>query len=91
MPWLHEFLKFVSRSNRGSRATPGIRVLASVLSAVLVFGTVAPGKVADLVFVDGNPLADIRDVAKVRKVMKTGRLYEIDALTRFPVAADAMR
>jgi hypothetical protein len=43
MPWLHEFLKFVSRSNRGSRATPGIRVLATVLSAVLVFGTVAPG------------------------------------------------
>ncbi len=43
MPWLHEFLKFVSRSNRGSRATPGTRALATVLSAVLVFGTVAPG------------------------------------------------
>lgn len=43
MPWLHEFLKFVSRSNRRSRATLGIRALATVLSAVLVFGTVAPG------------------------------------------------
>ena len=43
MPWLHEFLKFVSPSNRGSRATPGTRALATVLSAVLVFGTVAPG------------------------------------------------
>jgi LysM domain len=43
MPWLHEFLKFVSRSNRRSRTTPRIRVLATVLSAVLVFGTVAPG------------------------------------------------
>jgi hypothetical protein len=43
MPWLHEFLKFVSRSNRGSRAPLGIRVLAAGLSAVLVFGTVAPG------------------------------------------------
>lgn len=43
MPWLHEFLKSVSRSNRRSRATLGIRVLASVLSAVLVFGSLAPG------------------------------------------------
>ncbi len=43
MPWLHEFLKFVSRSNRRSRATLGIRVLATVLSAVLVFGSLAPG------------------------------------------------
>ena len=43
MPWLHEFLKFISRSNRRSRATLGIRALATVLSAVLVFGTVAPG------------------------------------------------
>lgn len=64
---------------------------AELLGMADDLGTVAPGKVADLVFVDGNPLADIRDVAKVRKVMKTGRLYEIDALTRFPVAADAMR
>ncbi|HSS32688.1 MAG TPA: LysM domain-containing protein [Solirubrobacterales bacterium] len=43
MPWLHEFLKFVSRSNRRPRATLGIRVLATVLSAVLVFGSLAPG------------------------------------------------
>lgn len=43
MPWLHEFLKSISRSNRRSRATLGIRVLATVLSAVLAFGSVAPG------------------------------------------------
>lgn len=43
MPWLHEFLKFVSRLNRRSRATLGIRVLATVLSAALVFGSLAPG------------------------------------------------
>lgn len=43
MPWLHEFLKSISRSNRRSRATLGVRVLATVLSAILVFGTVAPG------------------------------------------------
>jgi hypothetical protein len=43
MPWLHEFLKSMSHSNRRSRATPGMRVLATVLSAVLAFGSVAPG------------------------------------------------
>lgn len=43
MPWLHEFLKSISRSNRRSRATLGIRALATVLSAVLAFGSVAPG------------------------------------------------
>lgn len=43
MPWLHEFLKFVPRSNRRSRATLGIRVLATVLTAALTFGSVAPG------------------------------------------------
>lgn len=43
-------------------------------------GTVEPGKIADLVFVEGNPLDDIRNASKVRKVMKTGRLYTIEEL-----------
>lgn len=36
-------------------------------------GTLVPGKRADLVVVEGNPLADIRCVGKVRAVMKAGR------------------
>ncbi|WEK43978.1 MAG: amidohydrolase family protein [Candidatus Sphingomonas colombiensis] len=43
-------------------------------------GTVEVGKIADLVFVEGNPLEDIRNASKVRKVMKTGRLYTIEQL-----------
>jgi len=43
-------------------------------------GTVAPGKVADLVFVDGDPLTDIRDAMKVRDVMVNGFLYSLDEL-----------
>jgi hypothetical protein len=36
-------------------------------------GTIAPGKVADLVLLDANPLADIRNVAKVHGVWRAGR------------------
>jgi imidazolonepropionase-like amidohydrolase len=38
------------------------------------FGTVEPGKLADLVVVDGNPLQDIRNTRNIRLVMKEGRI-----------------
>jgi Tol biopolymer transport system component/imidazolonepropionase-like amidohydrolase len=62
-------------------------VPAEMLGVARDLGTVEPGKIADLVFVEGNPLVDIRDASKVRKVMKSGRLYDIDEITSFPVAA----
>ena len=64
-------------------------VPAEVLGVARDLGSVEPGKIADLVLVDGNPLTDIRDASKVRKVMKAGQLYDIDDLTTFPVAEDA--
>ena len=36
------------------------------------FGTIAPGKAADLVIVDGNPAKNIADVEKVETVFKDG-------------------
>ncbi len=38
-------------------------------------GTVAPGFAADLIVLDANPLDDIRNVSRVRFVMKRGVLY----------------
>jgi hypothetical protein len=38
-------------------------------------GTVTPGKLADLAFIDGDPLARIEDLAKIHSVMKNGRIY----------------
>jgi imidazolonepropionase-like amidohydrolase len=39
-------------------------------------GTIETGKRADLILVDGNPLADIRDLRKVSRVVANGRLYD---------------
>ena len=43
-------------------------------------GTIEPGKLADLVVVDGDPLADITATRKVRRVIANGRLYELNQL-----------
>jgi imidazolonepropionase-like amidohydrolase len=45
----------------------------------------APGKLADLIVVDGDPLGDIKDLYKVTGVMKGGRLYSQEQiLAGFP-------
>ena len=67
---------------------------ATINPAVLMgagqdLGTVEPGKLADMIIVDGNPLADIRDTRRVVTVIKNGVVYEVDALIASrPGAAD---
>ena len=43
-------------------------------------GSIAPGKLADLVVLEGNPLDDIRETTRIRHVMKNGRLYDAETL-----------
>ncbi|HEY3814922.1 MAG TPA: amidohydrolase family protein [Caulobacteraceae bacterium] len=45
-------------------------------------GSIAPGKFADLILIDGNPVADISDVRKVVFVMKDGVIYDLPAIER---------
>ena len=44
------------------------------------FGTVAVGKRADLTVLDGNPVEDIRNVTRVRAVVRDGRVFDRVAL-----------
>jgi imidazolonepropionase-like amidohydrolase len=47
-------------------------------------GSIEPGKLADIVMVEGDPLRDIKDAAKVRTVIVDGRVYSIpDLLTPY--------
>jgi imidazolonepropionase-like amidohydrolase len=43
-------------------------------------GTLAPGKRADLIAVEGNPLDDVEALSRVRFVMKAGRAYRDDRM-----------
>ena len=43
-------------------------------------GTIEPGKLADLIVVDGDPLARMADLHKIKKVVANGRLYELTQL-----------
>jgi imidazolonepropionase-like amidohydrolase len=48
---------------------------ARIMSMDKDLGSIAPGKLADLTLVDGNPAADIRDIRKTVLVVKDGVLY----------------
>lgn len=53
---------------------------ARFLGATDSMGTVARGNVADLVVLEGNPLADIRNTTRIRAVVSGGRLFDRKAL-----------
>jgi Amidohydrolase family len=57
---------------------------AALLNARNDLGTIEPGKLADLVIVEGNPLTNISDTMKVRKVIKNGELFTIEELLNVP-------
>ena len=52
-------------------------------------GSIEPGKLADLVVLEGNPLEDIRNTNTAAYVIKNGRVYDADTLAEvFPREAE---
>jgi len=61
---------------------------AVALSANLLLGRIAPGALADLVLVDGDPLASVSDARKVIAVVRNGRFFSVAGLLEKAVAAE---
>ena len=53
-----------------------------MLHATDSLGTIAPGKLADLVLLDADPLADITNTTTIRAVVANGRYVDRAALDR---------
>jgi Tol biopolymer transport system component len=50
-------------------------------------GTIEPGKLADIVLVEGNPLADIANTRRVKRVIANGRDYTMESLLTAPAGS----
>ena len=78
LPNLHEELRLLVReaglSTAGALAA-STRNAARAVGAESERGTVEPGKLADFVVLDADPLADISNTATVRQVVKRGAVY----------------
>ena len=77
--------------------TPAAALRAATLSAARILrwddrlGRVAPGLVADLVVLDGNPLQDIRHAGRVHAVISDGRYLDRGQLDALLAKASADR
>jgi len=85
-PSLHREFELMAEAG----LTPMQILVATTLNAARVFarepemGTIAPGKLADLVILDADPLADIRNTRRIYAVIKGGR-----SMRRLPTPAPA--
>jgi imidazolonepropionase-like amidohydrolase len=66
-------------------------VSADAIGAGADLGSIEPGKLADLTIIDGDPLASIKDLRRVRHVVKGGEVFDVETLLRRPAAASSAK
>jgi len=83
-----QYKALYGETQMGSSAMEAIlmatRDAAKVLGKQNELGTVEPGKMADLVMLEADPLTDLHNLGKVNAVMKAGRLYKPPQLFEGP-------
>jgi imidazolonepropionase-like amidohydrolase len=84
-----EFVDMLAMQQRGM--TPMMIIQAATRNIAAAYhkldsiGTLEPGKFADLVVVDADPLADVRNLRQVRMVIKNGRTINLIGLPEAPI------
>jgi imidazolonepropionase-like amidohydrolase len=94
-PFSHGILEFQAMVKAGLSPARALKAATSVAAELLGrddIGALAPGKLADIVAMPGDPIADIRATAKVDFVMKNGIVYrEVARLSDTATAAQHKR
>jgi imidazolonepropionase-like amidohydrolase len=80
-----EFTSLVSLGMSPAAAIQAATVNAAAVLGLTDRGVLAPGRLADVIAVGGNPLADIRTLEQVTFVMKGGVIYKGPEGTARPV------
>jgi imidazolonepropionase-like amidohydrolase len=78
LPHLHDELELLVKQAGLSPAAALIAATGTAARAIGVdsmVGTIAPGKLADLVVLSADPLADIRNTRSIEWVMRGGKVY----------------
>lgn len=74
-------LNIISQVKYGLQPWQALETVTSVAAHAAALdhdlGTIAPGKLADMILVKGNPLEDIKDITRVQCVMKNGHMMSI--------------
>jgi imidazolonepropionase-like amidohydrolase len=71
--------------------TPAQAIVAATKNGAIAsqglkdYGTLEQGKLADILLLDANPLADIKNIRKLSLVMKEGSVIDRDRLPEKPV------
>ncbi len=78
LPYIHQELQLLVEAglSPAEALASATTVAVRAMHRERTYGTIASGKVADLVLLDANPLADIRATTRIRRVVLRGRLLD---------------